>query len=233
MEDPHKDAEILLGLFVRLCYERYTKEGITPTDRAHSPIPDCLKGERIVLLTPEDHAKHDILQSLILDYPVFHASYLSHLEGTPWWEIAIEVFRERGHRHHKMGIGVHARTKEEMRKDGLKSAEVRKERGVGMFDPETAREWGFVQGTILYKEGRGIFGLDKLEMEKNRSKGGTAATSQRWISLSDGWISSPGGVACHNRGCGYDPAHRLKLTQEQYKVLINLDMEQRLNQIYD
>lgn len=79
--------------YVSLCRDRYTANSIVPTEEAHSPLPKCLGGTDVVLLTKRDHAIHDVLQTECFQYGTFTGWYLSELVGTEWEARAKEALR--------------------------------------------------------------------------------------------------------------------------------------------
>lgn len=83
--------------------------------------------------------------------------------------------RDIGRKCYEMRIGTHKRTKEEMTRDGKKSAETHKKNGTGFFSTnhvETCRKAGKKGGKMAYELGVGIHGQSKEKIIENSRKGG-------------------------------------------------------------
>jgi hypothetical protein len=109
---------------------------------------------------------------------------------------SLEVIRRcakaGGDKIYKNKIGIHARTVEQMSIDSKK----------GNKKP----------GGLKTKENKlGIFGRSKAEIKIDSQKGAASTNLQKWKSTVDGFISTAGGVAMHNKVNNWDPKAKIKL----------------------
>jgi hypothetical protein len=113
-----------------------------------------------------------------------------------------------GKKAYEMKVGVHNRTKEQIKKDSSKG---------GQKNIETGQiiELGKEMGQKHYENGTGIFSLTEEQKFERSSKGGKISgkivSSQRWICLETGHISTPGGLARFQNARGIDTSKRKRI----------------------
>ena len=121
--------------FVRHCQDRYFDLGVEPTEEAHSPLPKCMGGTETVLLTRQDHAKHDVLQTECYQKGCFSGWYLNLLVGTDWEERA------------KAALKVTTTYAGKQTNTGKSAVE----RQLGIHDPKHSglrKKWGQINGKL-------------------------------------------------------------------------------------
>ena len=176
--------------FVRHCQGRYFDLGIEPTEEAHSPLPKCLGGTNTVLLTRQDHAKHDVLQTECYGEGTLTPFYYKELEGTPWETRAREALslnqsrggKTQGKRNADSGHLDSVRTFDICSKGGKKAFE----QGLGVFAPEN--------------------------LGKGGKKGSKTTNSQRWMCTISKRISAPGPLTNIQKSLGIDPSNRVRIS---------------------
>jgi hypothetical protein len=108
------------------------------------------------------------------------------------WAIREKACKLGGEKIYKEKRGIHGRTPEQMTIDSNKA---NKRPG----------------GLKCKNNGLGIFARKNEEKKSDSQKGAASTNSQRWMSTADGFISTPGNVAKHNKANGWDPAARIKI----------------------
>jgi len=114
-----------------------------------------------------------------------------------------------GKKAYEMKVGVHSRTKEQIKKDSSKG---------GQKNVETGQivELGKQTGQKHYENGTGIFSLTEEQKFERSSKGGKISgkivSSQRWKCLETGHISTPGGLARFQNARGIDITKRVRVS---------------------
>lgn len=97
-------------------------------------------------------------------------------------KISLRTARKTGKRTYELGLGVHARTKEQKSEDGRKGGNRNKELGVGIFSLtkeqliENGRKYGSIAGKAAAKKhkenGTGLYSFTKEEKSESGKKGG-------------------------------------------------------------
>lgn len=145
--------------------------------------------------------------------------------------------QEWNNRRYSLNENVNGRISEEGCMRGGKSGGptcVKTKRGI--FDPDhhdSVRNGSIKGGQIVSEANirlkRGLFDPSNKQLLREASKqGGKVMNSQKWISISDGFIANAGNVAQHNKKVGIEPANRIKLTSEQYEEIKDLSPLQRI-----
>ena len=172
--------------FVRHCQDRYFDHGITPTENAHSPLPKCMGGTDTVLLTRQDHAKHDVLQTECYGEGTLTAFYFRELVGTTWENRArkaLSLTQSRG---------------------GKTQGKRNVESGMWL---ENCRKGGEVMGKINKETGQ-VYTITTPESLK---KGGKVTSSQKWKCLVTGHVSTPGPLSRYQNARGIDTSLRKRI----------------------
>lgn len=113
-----------------------------------------------------------------------------------------------GKKAYEMKLGVHNRTTEQIKKDSSKG---------GQRNIETGHiiKLGKKMGQEHYENGTGIFSLtEEQKFERNKKggqKSGKIVSSQRWICLETGHISTPAGLARFQNARGIDVSKRKRV----------------------
>jgi general stress protein YciG len=105
-----------------------------------------------------------------------------------------EAKREAGKKAKEMKVGIHGRTLEQMREDGINAAAKHKEMGINFYDPEFQREMGRRGGLAV------------------GSKNMTAVNKQKWRCTVTGKISNPGSLTVYQKARGIDTSNRERIT---------------------
>jgi hypothetical protein len=125
-------------------------------------------------------------------------------------------------KHRKTGTGLFTSTNEQRGKGGLKN----KEQGSGIFSlteeekqkirSEAGKIGGKIGGNKTKELGVGICGLSKeqrSEIGKKSGKiGGKSTSSQRWMCLETGHISTPGGLSRYQKHKDIDTSQRVRVS---------------------
>jgi hypothetical protein len=210
--------------FVAECLSRYRNE--PPAGRkfhqAHYPLSKEAGGKTTIQLLPEDHAVQGLLQSLDLGIPCIYPGdfkreseliakhYPEYLDL--YWEVYKFAQSYAGSQTVKQGAGIHdaahsEKVAEGRKKGGATMGAKCKEQGKGIFDPKfqnplmkarTTRKGGIA----TMQARKGIFAMSAEERASAGRKGAQSLNSQRWQSLHDGFVSTAGGVASHNKALG-------------------------------
>lgn len=179
--------------FVQHCQDRYFDLGIEPTEEAHSPLPRCLGGTDIVLLTRQDHAKHDVLQTECYGEGTLTPFYYKELVGTTWEDRAKDALFVRQSQSGKIGgksavdrqLGCH---NPESHKKGR---ETQKQQKLGMYSPD----------------------FHCFENKSNSGKRGSRVTnSQKWMCTISKRISTAGPLTIIQKSLGIDPSNRVRIS---------------------
>jgi hypothetical protein len=114
-----------------------------------------------------------------------------------------------GKENYKNKIGIHGRTKEQMREDGRKAGQKVKELGVGIFamTDEYRKMVSKKAGEKVKELGLGVCGIP---IEKRRETG-RKTCSQRWMCLETGFITNPGNLTKYQRKRGIDTSKRKRI----------------------
>ena len=178
--------------FVRHCQNRYFDLGLEPTEEAHSPLPKCMGGTGVVLLTRQDHAKHDVLQTECYGEGTLTPWYFKELIGTSWEQRAEKALSVRQSQSGKSGgkACFDRKLGRNSKEAILKGIETQRNKRLGMYDPN-------------------------FHSAKNKSasgkKGCKVTNSQKWMCTVSGRISSPGPLTIIQRSLGIDPSNRIKI----------------------
>lgn len=181
-------TEIDLIDFVRHCQDRYSDLGIAPTEQAHSPLPKCLGGNNVVLLTKRDHAIHDILQTECYQRGTFTGWYMSELRGTEWEDRAIRALKltcSHAGSHTPMG-------------------RIAVEQQLGFLDPRYSgqvRDWKVKGGKTSASD------LQKQIARENAKK----RNAQVWECLETGARMNAGNLTQYQRAKGIDTTRRVRI----------------------
>ena len=179
--------------FVRHCQDRYFDHGITPTEEAHSPLPKCMGGTDTVLLTRQDHAKHDVLQTECYGEGTLTPFYYKELVGTAWEQRAKEALSIRQSQSGKIG-GKKCLEKKLGRNNKaaiLKGIETQRNNGLGMFNPD----------------------FHSFENQSNGGRHGSKVTnSQKWMCTISKRVSTAGPLTIIQKSLGIDPSNRIKIS---------------------
>jgi hypothetical protein len=125
-------------------------------------------------------------------------------------------------KHRKTGTGLFTLTNEQRSKGGIKC----KELGLGIFAmteeeqqkvrSKAGKVGGKIGGNKTKELGVGICGLSKeqrSEIGKKSGKiGGKSTSSQRWMCLETGHISTPGGLSRYQKHKGIDTSQRVRVS---------------------
>lgn len=179
--------------FVRHCQDRYFDHGIEPTEEAHSPTPKCLGGDKVVLLTRQDHAKHDVLQTECYGEGTLTPFYFKELVGTSWEQMAKEALSVRQSQSGKIGgKACFDRKLGRNNKEAiLRGIETQRNKGLGMYDPN----------------------FHSFENQSNGGKHGSKVTnSQRWMCTISKRVSTSGPLTIIQKSLGIDPSNRIKIS---------------------
>lgn len=116
--------------------------------------------------------------------------------------------------------------KEEQRERGKRLGVQAREKGAGIFDPcynDVRSDWVRAAGAAAAALRRGVHNPDnKTRCLEGNTKGGKAVSSQRWISLVDGFISTAANVARRNRLLGEPSSARLLLSDLDAATFLGL-----------
>ena len=66
-------------------------------------------------------------------------------------------------------------------------------------------------GETVKRDKKGLYGRTPEQLLLDNRKGAAVTNSQKWMSTVDGFVSTSGNVAQHNRRNGWDPAARVKI----------------------
>ena len=179
--------------FVSLCRDHYHFCGIEPTEAAHSPLPKCLGGTKIVLLTREDHARHDVLQTECYGEGTLTPFYYKELIGTAWEQRAKDALSVRQSQSGKVG--------------GQSCLENRR----GRNNPEAIMRGVETQR----RENKGMFDPDFHSFENKSSAGkvGSKTTnSQKWMCTVSKRVSTAGPLTIIQKSLGIDPSNRVRVS---------------------
>jgi hypothetical protein len=157
-------------------------------EEAHYPLSAKLGETNTVRLWFPDHIVQGCLQTLELNYPCICTSKV-HIER-PIVEMVYPDY-----------VSVYD--------DAYKLCQ-------SFFGKKGGKKGGVTMGNKCFQEKRGIHDPAYKEVcrENSRRNGkisGPKATSQRWQSTVDGFISHAPGVAKHNRHNGWDPNARIRI----------------------
>jgi len=207
---------------------------------AHYPAPNG-KGETTIPMLHEHHQVQGLLQSREYDQCCFYSGHTKRFltEGpfvSGWFELwdiydkystlqssaagrkAAELGlgihapgmqskggKIGGTKSAELGLGVHARSAEQMTEDGRKGGAKAAELGVGAHAPGMASKGRTKQVEL----GVGVHAPGVRS--KGGKNGGKITSSQRWMCLVTGHISTPGGLSHWQRARGIDTSKRVKL----------------------
>ena len=144
----------------------------------------------------EAYADEIILQEYYKVAENPHFANKSYQNSTKFYYITpTEEARERGYKIHRLGVGIHARTKEQMSHDGRKSGKI----------------GGKIGGNKCKELGLGFFTLTEEEKIKACRKGGKASGSQIWECTITKHKSTPGPLTRYQRKRGIDPSNRRRI----------------------
>jgi hypothetical protein len=145
----------------------------------------------------EAYADEIILQEYykVVENP--HFVNRSYQNSTKFYYITpTEEARERGYKIHQLGVGIHARTKEQMSQHGRNSGKI----------------GGKIGGNKCKELGLGFFTLTEEEKIEACRKGGKVSTSQKWECTETGFISGPGPLTIYQRNRGIDTSKRRRIS---------------------
>jgi hypothetical protein len=144
----------------------------------------------------EAYADEIILQEYYKVAENPHFANKSYQNSTKFYYITpTEEARERGHKIHQLGVGIHARTKEQMSHDGRKSGKI----------------GGKIGGNKCKELGLGFFTLTEEEKIEACKKGGKASGSQIWECTITKHKSTPGPLTRYQKNRGIDPSNRRRI----------------------
>ena len=115
----------------------------------------------------------------------------------------------------------HPRTKEMVKMAGVRAVE----RNLGIHNPEYKDSAEYIEqkvqngknssgGRDAFLQSKGIHSEEyksSEERKKTLRQNAKTTSSQKWMSTVDGFISTAGAVAMHNRGIGVDPSARVRI----------------------
>ena len=182
--------------FVRHCQDRYFDHGITPTEKAHSPLPKCMGGTDIVLLTKGDHAKHDVLQTECYGEGTLTPFYFKELVGTSWEQRAKEALSVRQSQSGKIAGKIAVESGQ------LASVSGKGNKSIG------GKIGGKVQGKRNVESGQ----LESIRTPESCSKGAKSTNSQRWMCTISKRVSTSGPLTIIQKSLGIDPSNRIKIS---------------------
>jgi hypothetical protein len=198
--------------FVKECLEFYEEGGWSPEkgwEEAHYPAPEN-KGNSTIWMQHDHHQVQGLWQSKEYGQCCFFSGHAKRfLKHGPFvsgwfelWDIYDKYSGENGRKTAELGVGAHGRSAEQMKEDtrkgGIKAAEL----GVGAHAPDMASKGRTKQVEL----GVGVHAPGV------RSNAGKTTTSQKWMCLVTGHISTPGGLSHWQRARGIDTSKRIKLS---------------------
>ena len=123
-----------------------------------------------------------------------------------------------GEKAKEFGLGFHSLTKEQLSENSKKMIEKHRKTKTGLFTLTNEQR---SKGGLKNKEhGLGFFAMTEEEQQKVRSKagkvggkiGGKSTSSQRWMCLETGHISTPGGLSRYQKHKGIDTSQRVRVS---------------------
>lgn len=207
--------------FVEQCLSKYRHEpdANAKFETAHFPKSREMGGTTTVRLLPEDHCVQGLLQTLEFGVPCIYPGAFkrdSELIATHhpeylqlYWEVYAFCQSYAGTKTLRDQAGIHDpahgdKVAKGRKKGGSTMGALCKEQGKGIFDPKfqnplmkarTTRKGGIA----TMQARKGIFALSAEQRSEAGRKGAATLNGQLWRSLHDGFESTAGGVASHNK----------------------------------
>jgi hypothetical protein len=125
--------------------------------------------------------------------------------------------KKGGKKIKELGIGVHGRTKEQIKKDSRKGGKKAKELGLGVHGRTKEQiKKDSRKGAKKAKElGIGIHGRTKEQMTEDGKKGGKIGgkktSSQKWKCTETGFVSTSGALSRYQNKRGIDTSKRVRI----------------------
>jgi hypothetical protein len=127
-----------------------------------------------------------------------------------------------GKKARELGVGIHARTKEQIIEDGRRGGKIAYELGVGLYarTPQQISEDSRMGGKRAAKKqkelGIGIYGIAPEQRRQNGIKGGTKGAkntnSQKWMCLETEYVTTAGPLTKYQRAKGIDTSKRVRIS---------------------
>jgi hypothetical protein len=150
-------------------------------------------GTETVLLTRQDHAKHDVLQTECYGKGTLTPWYYRELEGTVWEQRAKDALAVRQSQSGKVG-GKACLEQRKGRNDHealMRGIETQQKKGLGMYDPN----------------------FHCFDNKSNAGKKGSRVTnSQKWMCTISKRISTAGPLTLIQKSLGIDPSNRVRIS---------------------
>lgn len=110
---------------------------------------------------------------------------------------------------YELGTGIHALTIEQRREIGKKAGQKTYELGIGVHSltPEQRSENGKKSAETNKKNKTGLYGITPEQRRENNKK----ISSQKWMCLETGHISTPGGLGMYQKARGIDTTKRVRI----------------------
>lgn len=210
--------------FVHQCFARYRNEpdANAKFEVAHFPKSREMGGTSTIRLTPQDHIVQGILATREFGVPniypgAFRRDTALLKEHYPeylslYWEVYAFCQSYAGIKTLQDKAGIHdpvhsEKVAEGRKKGGATMGTQCKLEGKGIFDPKLQNPLVKTKNTRkggikTFQERKGIFGMSAEDRQAAGRKGAQSLNSQRWQSLHDGFVSTAGGVASHNKALG-------------------------------
>jgi hypothetical protein len=124
-------------------------------------------------------------------------------------KVFIDLCSKGGRKAYELGIGGHARTKEQMTKDGKIGGQKTYEMGVGVHGRTEKQkvEDGKKGGQKTYELKSGVFGIPPEE----RSEISKKVAYQKWVCLETGFVANAGNLTQYQRKRKIDTSKRVRI----------------------
>lgn len=219
--------------FALECRQRYAESGdLIDKDNgvfAHCPVPKCKAGTEGLYLTFEDHQHQGLLQSVDFDECCFFSGdvkyWLNNCDPLPSnWFALWDIYEEFASKQSKEALArVHTEKDEEGRSKNAVKAGIAAQ---AARTPDQRRQFAMKGAAASHKkkddQGRSVKSVKAAETtnaimtaEQKTSRSRKAAATlhkQRWKSTVDGFESTAGAVALHNKARGWDLGARARIS---------------------
>jgi hypothetical protein len=168
----------------------------------YTPIKEIIK---VFPFTDEGWLEANDFEDSLIE-PVYNTDPLclnEHCGG----RISLEIRRKTGRRCYELGVGVHARTKEQRIEDGKKAGQKNYELGVGIH--ALTRKEKSECGKKGYEAS--LANLSKEEKIENCKKAAKLTNSQVWECTATGHRSNSGALSRYQKARGIDTSNRIRI----------------------
>jgi len=159
-------------------------------------------GTDTVLLTRQDHAKHDVLQTECYGEGTLTPFYYKELIGTDWEQRAKDALFVRQSQSGKIGGKVTGPVR------GLKNVETGHWKEVQRLGGKVS---GKINGAIQGSKNRDSGHITRIATKDSCKKGGSNTASQKWVCLVTGEIRNPGNLTKYQHAKGIDTSLRKRI----------------------